>query len=180
MRRRVAAIALLALAALVLATTLAACGADEDTAEAAEGEPIEIDGLSYNIQITRFLNPDDTEDSGYLVGQPTLKPGNAYLGVFLTIQNSSDDARPSATDFKVIDTLHNEYTPAESTSPYALDIGTEVPPHGNIPLVDSTAQVGPVQGSLLIFPVSNDVSDNRPLKLEISTYAGSGEVILDI
>jgi hypothetical protein len=179
MRPRAALFALLALAIVALAGFVAGCG-DEATSEVGEGEPIELAGLDYTVQITRFLNPDDTEDSGYLVGQPTLKPGNAYLGVFLTIENSSDDARPSATDFKVIDTLHNEYTPAESASPYALDIGTEVPPHGNIPLVDTTAQVGPVQGSLLIFPVSNDVSDNRPLKLEISTFAGSGEVILDI
>ena len=37
-----------------------------------------------------------------------------------------------------------------------------------------------MQGSLLIFPVHDDVSDNRPLKLEISTSAGSGEVVLDI
>ncbi|MFI5123593.1 MAG: hypothetical protein ACHQJ5_11930, partial [Vicinamibacteria bacterium] len=80
MRRRVAAIALLVLASLVFGATLSACGADEPTAEAAEGEPIEIAGLSYNVQITRFLNPDDTEDAEYLVGQPPDPPGTAYLG----------------------------------------------------------------------------------------------------
>ncbi len=179
MRPRAVLLALLVLAAVALAGIAAGCG-DEPTSEVAEGEPLELAGLDYAVQITRFLNPDDTEDSGYMVGQPPAKPGTAYLGVFLTIANPSDDARPSATQYKVIDTLHNEYTPVESTSPYALDVGTEVPAHGTIPIVDSTAQVGPVQGSLLIFPVNDDVSDNRPLKLEISTYAGSGEVVLDI
>jgi hypothetical protein len=180
MRRRVAAIALLALAALVLAMTLAACGADEDTAEAAEGEPIEIDGLSYNIQITRFLNPDDTEDSEYLVGQPPATPGTSYLGVFMVIENDSGDARPSATDFTVVDTLDNEFDSAASESPYALQVGADVPAEGQLPIPNSTAATGPNQGSLLIFPVRDDVSDNRPLTLEIQTSAGTGEVILDI
>lgn len=180
MRRRVAAIALLALAALVLATTLAACGADEDSAEAAEGEPIEIDGLSYNVQITRFLNADDTEDAEYLVGQPPGRPGTSYLGVFMVIENDSGDARPSAAGYTVIDTLENEYHSVASESPYALEVGAEVPADGQLPIPNSTAATGPNQGALLIFPVLDDVSDNRPLTLEIQTSAGTGEVILDI
>jgi hypothetical protein len=180
MRRRVAAIALLALAALVLATTLAACGADEDSAEAAEGEPIEIAGLSYNVQITRFLNADDREDGEYLVGQPPAKPGTSYLGVFMVIQNETGDARPSATNYTVVDTLHNEYESVASESPYALEVGAEVPADGQIPIPNTTAATGPNQGSLLIFPVLDDVSDNRPLTLEIQTYDGTVEVILDI
>ena len=180
MRRRVAAIALLALAALALAATLAACGADEDSAEAAEGEPIEIAGVSYNVQITRFLNPDDTEDAEYLIGQPLAKPGTSYLGVFMVIENDSGDARPSATDFTVVDTLDNEFDSAASESPYALQVGADVPAEGQLPIPNSTAATGPNQGSLLIFPVQDDVSDNRPLTLEIQTSAGTGEVILDI
>ncbi len=48
---------------------LSACGEEEES-EVVEGEPIEVAGLEYNVQITRFLNPDDTEDAEYLVGQP--------------------------------------------------------------------------------------------------------------
>ena len=179
MRRRIPALALFALAGLVLAGWLTACGS-EDTSEAAEGEPIEIAGLSYNIQITRFLNPDDTEDAEYLVGQPPAKPGTSYLGVFMVVSNDSNEPRPSATNFTVVDTLHNEFDSVESESPYALDVGAEVAAESQLPTPDSTAATGPNQGSLLIFPVSDDVSDNRPLRLEIQTYAGSGEVILDI
>ena len=108
------------------AIAVSGCG-EEPTSEVAEGEPIELAGLKYNIQITRFLNPDDAEDKEYLVGQPPLKPGNAYLGVFMVIKNPSDEERPSATDFTVVDTLHNEYEPVESESPYALDIGSPGP-----------------------------------------------------
>ncbi len=93
MRPRAALLALLVLAAVALAGVAAGCG-EEQTSEVAEGEPLELAGLDYAVQITRFLNPDDTEDSGYMVGQPPAKPGTSYLGVFLTIANPSDEARP--------------------------------------------------------------------------------------
>jgi hypothetical protein len=179
MRRRAALYLAFAAALLLLGVAVAGCG-EEPTSEVAEGEPLELGGLGYNVQITRFLNPDDTEDQEYLVGQPPLKPGNAYLGVFMVIENDTDDERTSASDYTVVDTLDTEYKPNESESPYALDIGSPVPAHGSLPRVNTTAQTGPNQGALLIFPVSDDVSDNRPLKLEIHTLEGDGDVILDI
>ena len=182
-------IAALAVAGLVLVGALSACG-DEDPSgvagasvvneEAVEGEPLELGEVSYNVQITRFLNPDDAEDSEYLVGQPPAPPGTSYLGVFLVIENESDEPRPSATDYTVRDTLDEEFEFAESESPYALEVGAEVPADGQLPIPNSTAATGPNQGSLLIFPVADDVSENRPLKLEIETFDGVGEVILDI
>ena len=58
---------------------LAGCGDDEPELDVIEGEPIEADDVSYNVVISRFLNPDDTEDEGYLVGQPPPPPGRAVL-----------------------------------------------------------------------------------------------------
>ncbi|MDX6581101.1 MAG: hypothetical protein QOI10_285 [Solirubrobacterales bacterium] len=183
MRRRIAATAL-AVALFAFVGGLAACGSgDEPTGDggaAVEGEPIEIAGLSYNVQITRFLNPEDTEDAEYLVGLPPPPPGISYLGVFLVIENQSGDSRLSATNYTVRDTLLKKYDFVESESPYALGVGADVPAEGQIPIPDSTAATGPNQGSLLIFPVAQNIGDNRPLRLEIQTYAGTGEVILDI
>ncbi len=179
MRPPVAVIAALALALAVLAGTLSACG-EEAESEVVEGEPIEVGELGYNVQITRFLNPDDTEDSEYLVGQPPPPPGTEYLGVFMVIKNETEEPLPSASDYIVIDTLEAEYEPAESESPYALDIGAEVPAEGQLPIPGTTAATGPNQGSLLIFPVDDGVSENRPLRLEIHAAEGTGEVILDI
>lgn len=48
---------------LVVSLAIAACG-EEETHEVVEGEPLELGELSYNVQLTRFLNPDDPEDSG--------------------------------------------------------------------------------------------------------------------
>jgi hypothetical protein len=179
MRPRIALTAALALALIVLAGALSACGA-EDAAEAVEGEPIEVAGLEYNVQITRFLNPDDTEDAEYLVGQPPPESGTEYLGVFMVIENQTGDARPSADDYTVVDTLDQEFKPAESESPYALEIGAEVPADGLLPIPDTSAATGPNKGSLVIFPVSDGVSENRPLTLEIHTFDGDAEIILDI
>ena len=120
MRRRIAFIAALALAVVLAASALSACGAEEES-EVVEGEPIEVGGLAYNIQITRFLNPDDTEDSEYLVGQPPAPPGTSYLGVFMVIENETEEPMPSAADYKVVDTLEASSSVVESESPYALE-----------------------------------------------------------
>lgn len=180
MTRRTTQFALALLAGLALAGGLAACGEEEEKTEVVEGEPIELAGLDYNVQITRFLNPDDNEDAGYLVGQPPPAPGSGYLGVFMVILNHEEDVRPSATNYVVRDTLGDEFETLPSQSPYALEVGADVPAGEGLPLPDTTAQSGPNQASLLIFQVSDDVNENRPLKLEIQTYAGTGEVILDI
>ena len=179
MRPRIVLIAALALALAVIAAAVSACG-EEAESEVVEGEPIELGDLEYNVQITRFLNADDTEDAEYLVGQPPAAPGTEYLGVFLVIENQTEEPLPSATGYTVIDTLDQEFDSVESESPYALDIGAEVPAERQLPIPDTTAATGPNQGSLLIFPVDEGVSENRPLELEIESPDGTGTVILDI
>jgi hypothetical protein len=185
MRRRPASI----LFSLLLAAGLVACGEEDPAgvggtsvvhAEAVEGEPLELGELGYNVGITRFLNPDDLEDAEYLVGLPDPEPATAYLGVFMTIENESDVARPSASNYLVSDTTGAEFEPVESESPYALDIGAEVPAEGELPLPNTTAQTGPNHGSMLVFLVDDTVSDNRPLVLEVEGFEGDGEIILDI
>jgi hypothetical protein len=179
MRTRFVALACL-LAIGALAAALSACGTEEET-EVVEGEPAELGELAYNIQLTRFLNPDDVEDSEYLLGQPDPAPGKSYLGVFLTVINDDkDEAFESADGYKVMDTTGNEFHPTDSESPYALEIGAEVPAESQLPIPDSTAATGSNQGSLLLFLVDDTVSENRPLELEIESDDGSGTVELDI
>jgi hypothetical protein len=178
MRTRLTALLVLVLAALALAA--AGCGEEEGEGEAIEGEPVDVGELAYNVQITRFLNPADNEDSEYLVGQPEAPPGKLYLGVFLVIENPSEEAQLSASQYTVHDTLENEYEPLESESPYALDIGAEVPADEQLPLPDTTPYAGFNKGTLLIFEVDESVSENRPLRLAIEDGGESHEVTLDI
>lgn len=177
-RRLRLAIALIGL--LAAASLLAACGEDEVHSEVVEGQPLELGELRYNIAITRFLNPNDVEDSEYLVGQPEPPPGQAYLGVFLTIKNDSDEAQQSAYTYRVVDTTGAEYEPVESESPYALEIGAPVEGNSQLPILDSTAANGAIQGSMLLFLVDQEVSENRPLELEIVSGDEEGKVALDI
>ena len=183
MSRRVAALLCL-LAVLAAPVALGACGEEEhepgEPVEVVEGEPLELGELGYNVQLTRFLNPDDVEDSEYLAGLPEPEPGTSYLGSFIVIKNHSEEPLPSANDYVVFDTLDNEYEPLESESPFVLDVGATVEPDGQLPVPQSGAATGPTQAALLIFNVSDEVNDNRPLKMEISSTFGGGEVLLDI
>ena len=162
-----------------LSLAAAGCGAEEES-EVIEGEPAEIGELAYNLQITRFLNPDDNEDAEYLADQPPAPPGKDYLGVFLVIENESDEPQQSAAGYTVVDTIDNHYEPVETESPYALDIGAEVPADEQLPIPDTTPYAGFNKGVLLIFEVDASVTENRPLELEIEDGGESAQVILDI
>lgn len=181
MRAKVAFI--LGLVALLVAVPLAGCGEKEgdEAFEAVEGEPLHLGELIYNVAITRFLNPNDTSDQEYLVGQPPEPPDQSYLGVFLLITNDSDDEEFAIADeFAVTDASGRIYEPLESESPYALEPGATIAADGAIPVADTTAAAGPIQGAMLLFLVDDDVSEERPLELEIEAPEGTGIVELDI
>ncbi len=182
MRTRVATITGL-LAVLALAVPIAGCGEEhEETPEAVEGEPLELGELLYNVSITRFLNPNIVEDRAYLEGAPEEPLGKSYLGVFIQIKNESEDTEvPSAGNYSVVDGSHRVYEPFDLVTEFSLDVGAVVPPEGVIPALDTVAAAGPTQGALLLFLVDDDVSEERPLELEIqSVVGGEGLIELDI
>ncbi len=182
MRTRVATI-IGFLAVLALAVPLAGCGEDEgdETPEAVEGEPLHVGELIYNVSITRFLNPNIIEDEAYLEGAPEEPRGMSYLGVFLQIKNETDEELPSAGNYSVVDGSHRVYRPFDLETPFSLDVGATVPADGQLPELDTVASAGPTQGALLLFLVDDDVSEERPLELEIqSVVGGEGKVELDI
>ena len=72
------------------------------------------------------------------------------------------------------------YEPLESESPYALEPGATIAADGAVPVADTTAAAGPIQGAMLLFLVDDDVSEERPLELEIDAPEGTGVVELDI
>jgi hypothetical protein len=178
MRRRLALlVGLAALCGAVLA--VAGCGEEEEL-EVVEGEPVELDGVAYNVVISRFLNPDDTEDAEYLVGEPDPGPEELYLGVFMHVSNEGSEPAEITDEFTVVDTQDVEYEPVPSESPYALE-PTTLEPGGELPPPDSTAAAGPIQGSMVLFLIDQTSTENRPLELEIPSASGeTGIVELDI
>lgn len=180
MRRLVLALALLALVA-------AGCGHDEDEATAiqqtaeTEGIYLDVNGLKYQIQMSRYMNPSDVEDREYLVGLPegTAEPSEdeIYFGVWVRVENTSEEeTRPSATIWEIHDTQENVYRPLAvdtDLNPFAFDPG-DVPPKTVIPRPTSAAGQGPIQGLMLLFKIRNESFQNRPLELKFRN-GGSGQ-----
>jgi hypothetical protein len=180
-RRRRLSLPTLAVAALLaILFGASACGYSSDEKEVVEGEPVELGELQYNVIFSRFLNPNDNEDSAYLVGQPKAPPGSTYFGVFFEVQNESKEPQTLAHEFTITDADHQVFEAVESESLYALPLGGEVEAEEQIPVLDSTPQQGPIEGSVVIFQLPASASENRPLVLEIPGPEGPAEVTLDL
>jgi hypothetical protein len=171
---------LAALALAVLSVTISACGYSSDSKDVVEGEVVELGDLKYQVVFSRFLNPNDNEDSAYLVGQPQPQKGSAYFGVFLEVQNKSEENQKLAETFTIADADEETFDAIPSESLYAFPFGGEVEPQEPIPAPDSTPQQGPIEGSLVLFELPSAASENRPLTLSIDGPEGPAEVKLDL
>jgi hypothetical protein len=181
MSRRPLALPLLAALALaLLALAVTACGHSSDSKEVVEGEVVELGELKYQVVFSRFLNPNDNEDSAYLVGQPEPEKGSTYFGVFLEVQNKSEETQKLAETFTIVDADHEKFDAIPSESLYAFPFGGEVESQEPIPAPDSTPQQGPIEGSLVLFELTAAASENRPLILHIEGPEGPAEVTLDL
>jgi hypothetical protein len=175
------ALPLLAVAALLVAALgVSACGYSSDEKEVVEGEPVELGELKYNVIFSRFLNPSDNEDSAYLVGQPEVPSDSAYFGVFFEVQNESDEPQALADSFTIVDADHQHFEAVASESLYALPFGGELEGEEQVPVLDSTAEQGPIEGAVVIFELPASASESRPLTLEIPGPEGPAEVTLDL
>lgn len=179
-RHRLVQPLLVALVLAALALLVSACGYESHETEVVEGEPVELGELSYNVTFSRFLNPDDNEDSAYLVGQPPAPEASAYFGVFFEVQNESEEPQTLAKSLTIHDADHESFDAIASESLYALPLGGEVEPQEQIPVLDSTPEQGPIEGSLALFLLPASASENRPLTLTIPGPDGPAEVTLDL
>jgi hypothetical protein len=163
----------LLLTVCVLALAVAGCGRGEGVKTTAETEGLYLDigGLKYQVQLSRYLNPDNIEDRDYLAHLPegVAEPASdeIWFGVWVRVENTSDEPREAADTWEIHDTQDNVYRPVPNDSVFAFEPGV-VGPDTVIPRSDSAAGLGPVQGSLLLFKVKIDSLQNRPLELVFS------------
>jgi hypothetical protein len=164
-------------AALLVALVAAGCGDSESVQTTAETEGLylDINDLTYQIELSRYMNVNDVEDSEYLKGLPssTAQPAanEVWFGVWVRVQNQTDKALKSADTWEIHDTQNHVYRPVPidtNVNPFAFKIGTTVPPQTVLPLSSSAAGQGPIQGSLLLFKLKTDSLQNRPLQLKFS------------
>jgi hypothetical protein len=171
----------IAACALTLALGLAACGHKEAHPSVANSENngayVDAGPITYQLQISRLLNPYSTEDSQYVKGLPAGTAGptaaQSWYGVFLWAENQTSKAQTTANNFEIVDTQGNKYVPIKinpDLNPYAWTSQT-LQPLQTEPGPDTTASEGPTQGQLLLFKISTSAYSNRPLILYI---LGSG------
>ena len=171
-----------AVVAIAVGVVLSGCDTSPENADqVSEGMGIKLDDLLFNVQITRQLNPGDTEDKAYLVGQKPLGPNQYFLGVFMRVQNQGDTSAQVPSDMSVVDTVGDSFKPLPSDSLFALKLGDTLHGGDELPEGESVAANGPIQGSMVLFRITTSAIQDRPLTLHITTSTGSaGEVELDL
>ncbi|HWX87138.1 MAG TPA: hypothetical protein VNX67_03085 [Solirubrobacteraceae bacterium] len=171
----------LAAALLVAVLALSACSDDSHTrvttgtyaGESGQNAPyLNVGPLIYEVQLSRELNPYDTEDAAYLRGlnpvQRKLNPGEEWFGVFVQVYNQTSKPHPLSTNLTIGDTQGNVYTPIvpNAINEFAYRAGL-LGPKARLPELDTVAANGPTQGALLLYKIKIDSLDNRPLELRI-------------
>jgi hypothetical protein len=173
----------LSLLALLLVSVLAlsACSDNSHTrvttgtyaGESGQNAPyLNVGPLIYEVQLSRELNPYDTEDSSYLTGlapaQRRLRPGEEWFAVFLQVYNESSAPHLAATNLTISDTQNNIYVPIVPalTNEFAYRGGL-LGPKARIPALNTVAANGATQGALLLYKIKVVSLDNRPLEFKI-------------
>ncbi len=157
---------------LAAAGALAACGEQKTSAEEfdepiREGLAIELDGVDYNIFITRQLNPRITPDREIYEGEDP-PADEALYGVFLEVCNSSEEPRVPTDDFSIVDNQGNEFEPEQELVDSAFRYeARRLDPKECIPAPGSVAQQASASGAMLLFTLPLIATENRPLELEI-------------
>lgn len=174
-------------AAALTAISLSACGnaneswktgtyAGEDGAAAPY---LNVGPLTYQVQISRSLNPWETEDSEYLTGMPKsdeLKPGEEWLGVFIEVFNEHNASHVDASDITISDTEGQVYDPTmpNSKNLFAYRPGS-IAGKGQVPAPDTIASYGPTGGALLYYKIPLEALEDRPLQIKIVSPTNPAE-----
>ncbi len=186
--RRLPRRAAAAAAAVLAAVALSACGSadiHEKTGSytGVDGAPapyLNVGDLVYQVQMSRTLNPYNTEDKAYLQGltpqERKLSAGQEWLGVFIQVYNETNVPHPDASKFTVYDTEGTTYTPVatESYNLYQYRPGM-VPAKEVIPTPSSAAANGPINGAMLLYKINTESLENRPLTFKIFSPGGPAE-----
>jgi hypothetical protein len=166
-RRTTAAVCALALLA---AFGMSACESGQKKAREgaeAEGLGFHVGNVTYNVFITRELNPRIVEDKAYYRG-PEPPRGQLMYGIFMQACNKTKQPQQTAGRFFVTDNQGHVFrpTPLPRTNDFAYQQQT-LPPGRCEPETGSVAQLGPTAGSMLLFKFPLQDTENRPLELHV-------------
>jgi hypothetical protein len=149
---------------------------------------LNVGPLVYEVQLSRELNPANSEDATYLQGltpaQAKLEPGQEWFAVFMQVYNNTNKPHPAATSMTITDTQENSYTPIlpAQINQFAYR-GGMVPAKNQIPVPGTIADVDPAEGLVMLYKIQIVSLDNRPLELKIvdpNNPAESASAELDV
>jgi hypothetical protein len=158
--------------AAVAVLGLAACGQiSHPTNAGSEGIYVDAGPVTYQVQLSRQLNPYNVEDKAYLAGQSAAAPtrDQEYLAIFMWAENQGKSNATTTDSFDIVDTQGNKYYPIKlnpQVNPFAWTSQT-LAPNAQEPTPGSQAYFGTSQGGELLFELNNSIYSNRPLTLEI-------------
>ena len=155
-----------------------------------DGAYLQAGGMTYQLQVSRVLNPWGAEDSQYFKGLPKgtmvyrIKPDQLWYGVFLWAKNQQHHAVTTSDNFEIVDTSGDVYHPVKlnpGVNPYAWNARSLV--YGETePSQDSTAAQYFNGGKLILFKLNTSIYSNRPLTLYIMSPSGQklGSIALNL
>ncbi len=185
------------LLAAVLALGASACGQEEvdpggyqtENAQVAETEGIylEVGEMKYQVQLSRQMNPALVDDQAFFEGVSEgdldLASDEVWFGVWMRVENVTDEPHEAATRFTIVDTQENEYVPVriDGANPFAYR-GGEVAGGELLPSPNGPAGERSPNGAVMLFKLKRFSLDNRPLELIIDDPEGGrrGIVNLDV
>jgi hypothetical protein len=172
----------LLLAIGVLAVGVSGCGLAGRPAKPANvsqdelsngGEPYFWSGpITYQVQVSRQLNPFDSYDVQYLSGvqgAQSISSQQFWYGVFLWAKNQSGHIATTTDKFELVDSAGDVYMPTAlnpAVNPYAWT-AQSLSPDGIEPVADSAASDSSPGGGLILFKLNQSVYSNRPLTLKV-------------
>lgn len=149
-----------------------ATGVSQDELSAG-GEPYFWQGqVTYQVELSRQLNPYDADDVQYLSGlksAQSLTPQQFWFGVFLWAKNQTNHNATTADRFEIVDSAGDVFKPTAlnaNLNPYAWTSQT-LGPDAIEPLADSTASNSSPGGGMILFKLNQNVYSNRPLTLKV-------------
>ena len=183
---RLARTVLLSLAALA-ALAAGGCGNREEIAIVGETEGIyvSVDELTYQVQISRILDPASVEDRAYLAGLSggeEVTAEEVWFAIFMRVENETEQELPATDSFAIVDTQDNRFEPIElDTERNEFDYDARPIPSGELlPELNSPPSDNTIQGALLLFRVDIQALYNRPLELEIESLRGGDNATVNL
>jgi hypothetical protein len=153
-----------------------------------DGSYIQAGPITYQLQVSRELNPYSIQDAPYVKGLPPgFAPPTAnqfWYGVFLWAKNQHHKAYRTSDNFEIVDTQGDVYRPIKldtALNPWAWTAQL-LQKNDTEPGENSVQSEGESQGGLLLFKMNTSAYANRPLTLYVLNHSGQklGSISLDL